>query len=316
MTDSLKTQNHHTAPIYVLAGPTASGKSALALLIAKKQPVVIINADSKQVYKEIPLITAQPSTHEQQQAPHLLYGHISAQQHYSVADWVADATTAIEQTLDEGKIPFLVGGTGMYLKSLIHGMSNVPETQAKTRKDVRNRWEASNTPAMHAHLASIDPASAEKLSPNDTQRILRAIEVMEQTGKSICEWQKQRTTPTFEASRYKMAFLDYPREQVYSNCNTRFEKMMEEGVLDEIKAFDALGLDETLPAMKAHGVPELRSYLNGTMTRENALEQSKRHTRNYIKRQYTWFYHQMPEMKRCQTSVLALNSFEKTHHEI
>lgn len=287
-------------PIYILAGPTASGKTALALLIAKDQPVVIINADSKQVYREIPIISAQPSPEEQAQAPHLLYGHISASRHYSVADWVDDATAAITQTLDEGKIPFLVGGTGMYIKSLVHGMSNVPETLPETREDVRKRWAASDTPTMHAHLAKIDPHTAETLSPNDTQRVLRAVEVMEQTEKSIREWQKERTTPPFETSCYNMAFLDYPREQVYQNCNIRFEKMMEEGVLDEIRAFDALKLDETLPAMKAHGVPELRAYLHGTMSREDAVAQAQKNTRHYIKRQYTWFYHQLPEMVRCQ----------------
>ncbi len=298
------------APIYILAGPTASGKTALAILIARKQPVVIINADSKQVYHEIPLITAQPSPEEQQQAPHALYGHIPASRHYSVANWLEDVTNAINQAHAEDKIPFLVGGTGMYIKSLVYGMSNVPETLPQTREDVRKRWQASDTPTMHAHLTNIDPIAAEKLSPNDTQRVLRAIEVMEQTGKSIREWQNIRTTPPFKQAQYKMAFLDYPREEVYENCNRRFDSMMENGVVDEIKAFDALGLDENLPAMKAHGVPELRSYLNGTMSRTDAIEQATRNTRHYIKRQYTWFYHQMPEMIRCQTSEQAQRVFD------
>lgn len=294
-------------PIYLLAGPTASGKTALALEIAKTKPVIIINADSKQVYREIPMITAQPTAEEQQQAPHKLYGHISASHHYSVADWVADASAEINEAHENGRIPFLVGGTGMYLKSLVYGMSNVPETLPETREDVRKRWEASSTPDMHHHLTQLDPLTAEKLSTNDTQRVLRAIEVMEQTGKSIRDWQAERSTPPFKPEHYKMVFLDYPRQEVYANCNLRFDKMMEAGVLEEIKAFDALGLDETLPAMKAHGVPELRALLHGTMSREDATQQAKRNTRHYIKRQYTWFYHQMDEMVRCQHTQAVIS---------
>lgn len=309
---------HLTPRTLVLAGPTASGKSALALLIAAKLDAVIINADSKQVYHEIPIITAQPSQAEQAQTPHLLYGHIPASRHYSVADWVADATDAIKQVRAEGKVPLLVGGTGMYIKSLVDGMSAVPETTAETRAQIRKQYAVIGNDGMYALLESKDPVTAARLNPGDTQRVLRAMEVIEQTGISITDWQQKKTTSPFAREEYKLFFLDYPREQVYENCNTRFLKMMEAGVMAEVEAFDKLSLDETLPAMKAHGVPELRAYLHGTMSLEDAIAKAQQNTRNYIKRQYTWFRHQMEGMvhlqapEKAEEVMLDHLSFRKT----
>lgn len=286
----------HT-PIIILAGPTASGKSALAMEMAKTLDVVIINADSKQVYREIPLITAQPSPEEQALVPHRLYGHISVAQHYTVSEWVADAVKTINKTRAEGKIPLLVGGTGMYLNALMKGFSDVPKNDPVLFADACALLEKIGNDAFHQKL---DPDMAAKLHPGDTQRMIRAYTVWQQTGKSLAWWQAQKKPVIFPAKDFLCFFLNRPREEVYEDCNRRFEKMVDTGIIDEVKALISLKLDPHLPAVKGHGVPEIFAYLSGEMTLEQAITQAQRNTRHYIKRQYTWFTHQMPEVKKIQ----------------
>jgi tRNA dimethylallyltransferase len=190
-------------------------------------------------------------------------------------------------------------------------MSNTPETSPAIRESIREKWKNHTSQSMHQHLQSIDPKTSEKLNPNDTQRIVRALEVMEQTGISLTDWQAERSPPPFAISSYRIGFLDYPRQDVYNHCEERFVHMLDYGLLDEIKAFDSLGLDESLPAMKAHGVPEIRHYLKGEMSLEEAIQKAQLNTRHYIKRQYTWFYHQMPGIHRLKNISDATSWFLK-----
>jgi tRNA dimethylallyltransferase len=287
------TQTH--LPIAVLAGPTASGKSALALDIAQMLPTVIINCDSQQIYREIPIITAQPSTAEQAQVPHRLYGCISVAEHCSVAKWAALAKQEIADAHAAGKLPLLVGGTGMYIQAVIHGLSPIPEISMDTRTRVRARFEQLGNEAFYQELTACDPMMAAKLNVGDSQRIMRAMEVIEQSGVSLAHWQSVTPKSDYQPGQVQVFFLSPDRDKTYANCEKRFLGMLEKGVVEEVKALDAMHLDEALPAMKAHGVPEIRAYLKGQMTLEQASAQAILNTRHYIKRQWTWFRNQMKD---------------------
>lgn len=282
-------------PIIILSGPTASGKSDMALSVAKKIDAVIINCDSKQLYKEIPIITAQPSADEQKEVPHELYGVISAAEDCSVGRWLGMAKEAIDKVHASGKTPVLVGGTGMYIKSLTEGIAQIPKIDEDLREQVRKLVEKRGSEAVHAMLAKDDQKMATKLKPRDRQRVARAYEVLKQTGKSLSHWQQQKSKPAYPPEDFKKFFLNLPREQVYKNCENRFEKMLDAGLIEEIKALDAMNLNPELPSMRAHGVPEILAYLHGDMSLDEACDQAKRNTRHYIKRQFTWFRHQMSD---------------------
>jgi tRNA dimethylallyltransferase len=281
--------------IIILSGPTASGKSALALVIARAVYAVIINCDSKQLYAEIPIITAQPTLEEKAQVPHDLYGVISAAEDCSVGRWVDMAKIAIDKVHEQGKVPLLVGGTGMYVKSLTEGIAQIPDIDDAIRRQARDLVQEKGAAYVHEILQKDDPAMAARLKNNDSQRITRAYEVLKQTGKSLSWWQEQPNKLVYPPENFLKFFLSPPRETVYANCNTRFLKMMEAGVMQEIEALDAMRLNPELPSMKAHGVPELLAYLHGTMTLEAAIDQAQKNTRHYIKRQFTWFRHQMKD---------------------
>ncbi len=283
-------------PIIILSGPTASGKSALALFIAAEIDAVIINCDSKQIYREIPIITAQPTEAEKQTVEHNLYGVISAAEDCSVARWIELAIGAISAARAKNKIPLLVGGTGLYIKYLTEGLPNIPDIEDDIRAKVRDRLAEIGSVQLHQELTKIDAEMAEKLKPNDGQRIARAYEVIQQTGKSLLWWQQQKSQPFYSKESFQTFFLAPDREKVYENCNKRFVTMVNDGVIDEIKALDSMSLDATLPAMKAHGVPEILSYLHGNMTLDDAIDQAQKNTRHYIKRQFTWFKHQMQDV--------------------
>ncbi len=283
-----------TKPIIILAGPTASGKTALAIEVAKEIGAIIVNCDSKQLYKEIPIITAQPTIEERQNIPHELFGVLSASRHCSVGKWLDMATKIIDQIHQQGKIPLLVGGTGMYIKSLIEGIQQIPDIDLSLREKIRLEEKESGSPALHKKLQQIDPESAAKLEENDGIRIMRAYEVMKQTGKSLSKWQQEPGKIFYPGESFSLFFLNKDRQEVYDNCNKRFLNMIDEGVIEEIKALDAMKLDPKLPAMKAHGVPELIAYLHDEMSIEDAINRSQQNTRNYIKRQFTWFRGQMP----------------------
>ncbi|PIR39805.1 MAG: tRNA (adenosine(37)-N6)-dimethylallyltransferase MiaA [Alphaproteobacteria bacterium CG11_big_fil_rev_8_21_14_0_20_39_49] len=279
-------------PIIILFGPTASGKSSLAMSVASKIDAVIINCDSKQLYKEIPIITAQPTEDEKNLITHEMYGVISVSEHCSVGRWLDMVKPVIKRAWAKGKIPMLVGGTGMYIKYLTQGIPQMPDIEEGIRQQVRRQTAKEGSEAVYAKL---DDAMRRKLEPSDRQRVARAYEVLLQTGKSLAYWQEQPTIPVFNDAVYHKFFLSPDRQKVYENCNIRFDKMIGEGVLEEMENLQKMNLSDELPSMKSHGVPELLAYLKGDMNIEDAIEQAKRNTRHYIKRQFTWFRGQMSD---------------------
>ncbi len=247
-----------------------------------------------QVYRELRILTARPSVEDEARAPHRLYGYAAASRPYSVARWQQDAMKEIEAALELGRTPILVGGTGLYFMSLLKGLAEVPEIPA----EVREHWRHF-TGDLHSELLKRDPARALKLHPSDRQRLIRALEVVDATGSSIGEWHDRANTEAplkdFEVQRY---FKDVPREELYSRAETRFDQMLKQGALEEVRALPAL--DKNQPLMKAIGVPELMLHLRGEMSLEAAVVQAKTATRNYIKRQLTWWRGQMQDWERVE----------------
>jgi tRNA dimethylallyltransferase len=279
----------------LLAGPTASGKSALALRLAGRLSGTIINADSMQVYRDLRIITARPTPTEEAGVPHLLYGHVDAAENYSVGRWCVDAGAAISQAQREGRLPILVGGTGLYFKALTRGLAAVPPIPASIRAGVRQMLAAEGVARLYAELVRRDPAAAHRLMPGDRSRITRALEVVLATGRSLVDWHTEGMKPAVERSNAVKVFLAVDRAELYRRIDARFDVMLEAGANEEVRALAARGLDPTLPAMKAHGVPWLIRHLRGEITLEEAAEGGKRDTRRYTKRQGTWFRHQLPE---------------------
>lgn len=271
----------------LIAGPTASGKSALALRLARERGGVIINADSMQVYRELRLLSARPSQEEEAQAPHRLYGHVSGAEDYSVARWLAEATQEIEAVWAAGQLPIICGGTGLYFMALEKGLSQVPPIAA----NVRERWRGF-AGDLHAELGRRDPVMAARLGPHDRQRLIRALEVIDSTGHSLAHWQAEGERNAFlNHINVERHFVDFPREELYDRAEQRFDLMMARGALDEVEALPAFTADR--PVMKAIGVPELQAHLRGEMSREQAVVLAKTATRQYIKRQLTWWRGQM-----------------------
>ena len=278
----------------LIAGPTASGKSALALKLAERLSGVIINADSMQVYRDLRIITARPTPEEEARVPHRLYGHVDAAENYSVGRWCADAAEALGKVRAEGRLPILVGGTGLYFKALTQGLSAVPPTPPEIRAAVRARLEAQGVAALHAELVLRDPAMAARLKPSDKMRIGRALEVLESTGRSLSDWHRDGMPAILDPGDTVGVFLTSERAELYRRINARFDAMLSAGALEEVRALDARRLDPLLPAMKAHGVPWLRRHLAGEISLAEAAEGGKMDTRRYTKRQVTWFRNQMP----------------------
>lgn len=279
--------------IIIIGGPTASGKTSLSIEVARQLDAVIINADSQQVYQDIPIITAQPTKEEQENIPHKLYSVISVMEFFSVAKWLKMAQQEISSALQQDKTPILVGGTGMYIKALIDGISDVPDIDADLRANLRNAAAEKGTEFIYEKLQTKDPDVAKTLNAKDTQRVLRAYEVLQQTGKSISYWHSKVQEPIFPKEQIKLYFLLPKRQKLYENCNKRFLQMVENGVLDEMKKIDQMQVPNGMPAMRAHGLRELILYLNDKMSLEDAIAISQQNTRKYIKRQTTWFRHQM-----------------------
>lgn len=284
-------------PVVVIGGPTASGKSALAIELADELGGTVINADSMQLYREIPILSGQPSAADLVRVPHRLYGALPAATAASAAAWRTLAVAAIAETHAAGRLPIVVGGTGLYLKALREGLAQVPTIPAATRRALRKILSEEGAPSLHARLAARDPGMAAALRPADGQRILRALEVVEATGRSLADWQAEQQ-PVAERLSFVSIVLDPPRAAIYAACATRFRAMIAAGAIDEVQRLEALGLDPALPAMKALGVAALSSHLRGEIDLETASEQAIRATRNYAKRQMTWFRHQMPEALR------------------
>jgi tRNA dimethylallyltransferase len=281
----------------LLAGPTSSGKSALALDIAERFGGTIINADSMQVYRDLRIITARPTPAEEARVPHVLYGHVDAAENYSVGRYIVDAGAAIAEAQRAGRVPILVGGTGLYFKTLMHGLAAVPPVPADIRAQVRGRLARDGIAPLYAELAERDPAGAAKLMPGDRSRITRALEVVLATGRPLADWHREGMAPTIDEARVAKFFLDVPRAELYRRIDARFDAMLETGALDEVRALAARSLDPTLPAMKAHGVPWLIKHLRGEISLDEAAEGGKRDTRRYTKRQATWFRNQLPEFE-------------------
>jgi tRNA dimethylallyltransferase len=282
----------------LIAGPTASGKSALALAVAERLGGVIINTDSMQVYRDLAIITARPGAADAARAGHLLYGHVDAAENYSVGRFVADAAAALIQARTQSRVPVFAGGSGLYFKALTRGLAAIPPVDAAIRTAIRARLEAGGVAALHVELARRDPATAARLNPADRIRIARALEVFEATGRAISDWHRDGLPPLLEPAHVAKVFLAPERAALYRRIDARFDAMLAAGALEEVRALHARRLDPLLPAMKAHGVPWLIRHLEGEMPLAAAAEAGKRDTRHYAKRQFTWFRHQLADWPR------------------
>ena len=286
----------HPPPI-LIAGPTASGKSALALELAERLDGTVINADSMQVYRDLRILTARPTPEDEARAPHLLYGSVPAARAYSVGSFVTDAASAIAEVRAAGRRPILVGGTGLYFKALLEGLSPIPPIGA----DVRERWREAagrlGAAGLHRLLSDRDPLMAARLGATDTQRLTRALEVMDATGRSLAEWQREPGTPLLDAARTPRLLVCPDRTTLHARADARFERMIAEGALDEVRHLHVLGIDENLPVMRAIGVRPLSAVLAGTRDIASAVEDAKAETRQYIKRQQTWSNRHMMSWK-------------------
>ena len=276
----------------LIAGPTASGKSALALNLARDYGGAVINADALQVYRELRILSARPDENDEAQAPHYLYGFVSAFEPYSVGRWLEAAQSALADVREKGLIPIIAGGTGLYFAALLNGLSPIPDIHASIRVEARQKLMILGNERFHAELATRDPVMGARLNPGDSQRLVRAWEVIEATGQSLAEWQMLKGTPvlTGDLGRY---VVKPNRDWLVARIARRFEAMIEGGALDEVRALGAL--DPALPAGRALGVPQLRAHLEGRLTVEQAAGQAVAETRRYAKRQMTWFRHQMPD---------------------
>jgi tRNA dimethylallyltransferase len=272
----------------LIAGPTASGKSAAALELAQRLGGTVINADSMQAYRELAVLTARPGPDEEALVPHRLYGMVPAAEAYSVGRWLADAEAAIASSQQVGSVPILVGGTGLYFKALTEGLAPVPDIPPEVRAYWREEGEKHGQEALHAALAERDPLMALRLSPSDPQRIVRALEVIDATGVSLAEWQGGNAQPVLAASAALKLLIAPEREPLYAAIDARFERMLAQGALGEVRGLLELDLDPGLPAMRAHGVRELAAYLRGRTGLEEAVAKAKTESRRYAKRQMTW----------------------------
>jgi tRNA dimethylallyltransferase len=278
----------------LVMGPTASGKSALALALAERVGGEIVNADSMQVYRDFRVLTARPSPEDEARAPHHLYGHVDASDLYSTGRWMTDVLTTAGQIAARGKTPIIAGGAGLYFKALTQGLADIPAPDPNLRERLRARVTDEGAAALHAELSRLDPQTAARLAPNDAPRVLRALEVWETTGKSISSLQAA-TKPALAVGEWAGVKLAPDRTRLYASIDARFDAMLAGGALDEVRAFAARNLDPSLPAMKAHGAPALMAHLRGEITLDEAAEMGKRDTRHYAKRQFTWMANQMPD---------------------
>jgi tRNA dimethylallyltransferase len=277
-------------PLALIAGPTASGKSALALDLAERVGGVVVNADSAQVYRDLPVLSAAPGVAELGRAEHRLYGYLDGAAPCSAADWAQAARREIDDVHAGGRTPILAGGTGLYLRTLLEGIAPVPPIDP----DVRARVRQASVEDNRARLAELDPEAAARLKPGDTTRIARALEVVLGTGRTLADWQSRREGGIGAAVHLRPLILLPPRDWLYRRCDVRFERMFEGGAVDEVQALLARNLNPNLPVMRAIGVREIAAFLNGDLSRPEAIAAGQQTTRRYAKRQYTWFAHQPP----------------------
>lgn len=275
----------------LIAGPTASGKSALAVALAKTVGnALVVNADASQVYADLAILSARPSDAEMDGVPHRLFGHVDASEAHNAARWAGEARGVVAEAHAAGQLPILVGGTGLYLRTLLFGIAPVPEIDPQIREAVR----ALPVAEAHAALAVADPAAAARLAPADTTRVARALEVVRSTGRTLADWQRAREGGIVDDIALASLILLPPRDWLRERCDARLVQMFDQGAIDEVEALLARGLDPDLPAMRAIGVPQIARYLGGEIDRAEALEQAQAATRQYAKRQFTWLRHQPP----------------------
>lgn len=289
----------------LIMGPTASGKSALALALAERLGGEIVNADSMQVYRDLRIITARPSPEEEARAPHHLYGDVDAAFRHSVGDWTRRATGLIADIAARGRVPIVAGGTGLYFMALTQGLAEIPAPSAEVRAEIAARRAAAGDAVLHPWLAEVDPGVAARLAPKDSPRLSRALEVMLSTGVSIADWRAD-TAPALAMDSWRGFVLTPPRDPLYDTIDARFDAMMAAGALEEARALLARRLDPMLPCMKAHGLPRLAAHLRGEATLEEAEAGARQDTRRYAKRQFTWIGNQLPDWNR--VTELALEA--------
>ncbi|MBM3567204.1 MAG: tRNA (adenosine(37)-N6)-dimethylallyltransferase MiaA [Alphaproteobacteria bacterium] len=282
------------ARIVVIGGPTASGKSAVAARLAEALSGTVINADALQVYAELEILTARPSATETARLPHRLYGVLSARERCTAARWRGLALTAIDAESARGRVPILVGGTGLYIRALLEGLSEIPAIPESLRVELR---AVGDSGALHRRLAQIDPLVAARLRPSDRQRVLRALEVKLATGRGLAEWHAGLRTA--QGPEALCLVVNRQREELYARCDARFAAMIESGALDEIDRLANMELEPSLPAMKAIGVRPLLAYRRGESDLATAIAKGQQETRNYAKRQLTWFRHQLKQARMC-----------------
>ncbi len=279
----------------LITGPTASGKSALAVEFAKQHNGVVINADSMQVYDTLCVLTARPSDEDMQGVPHYLYGHVPANLAYSTGAWLRDVTELLPRLHADGRKPIFVGGTGLYFKALTGGLSDMPAIPEEVRNRLRSRLQEEGRDELYRQLRERDPLVAESLRPQDGQRIVRALEVLEATGRSIADFQAQTGPVIVDPSTSRKIVVVPDRAILHQRINGRFEKMLEQGAEDEVKTLLSLSLPPDMPVMKAIGVSQIAAMLRGELSRDEVLERGAAATRQYAKRQMTWFRNQMDE---------------------
>ena len=281
--------------VTLIAGPTASGKSALALELAQRTGAVIVNADSQQLYADLRVLTARPSAEEEAQAPHRLYGVADAAEAWSVGRWSRAALTELESL--EGRAAILVGGTGLYFMALTKGLAEIPEVPSAVREAVSSQFETEGEAAFRQALAAVDPAAEARIAAGDRQRLVRAFSVREASGRSLTDWQAD-TRPLLAPGSWSGLVVEPDRAALYANCDRRADRMIEQGALDEARVLLDRRLDPDLPAMKAVGLRELAAGLDGALSMADAIEALKQATRQYAKRQLTWFRNQTPDWPR------------------
>ena len=281
----------------LIAGPTASGKSALAIALALRHGGVIINADSLQVYRDLEILTARPSATDLARCPHLLYGTVDGGEAYSVGRWLADARVALEHAWQSGATPVVVGGTGLYFKALLEGLAPIPDIPDAVRRVWRSEAMRLSAAALHAILAARDPETAARLQPADRQRVTRAIEVIEATGRGLSDWQKEPGTATIKAEEAMLLVAAPERNALYDRADRRFDHMLAAGAVEEVQRLAARGLTSDLPVMRALGVAPLMRAIAGQCTLAQAGWRAKLDTRHYIKRQMTWIRRNMISWK-------------------
>jgi tRNA dimethylallyltransferase len=294
-----------SARAILIAGPTASGKSALALDVARRIGGAVVNADSMQVYRDLRILTARPTPQEEAAAAHHLFGHVDAAVNYSVGRYLADLAATLDALRAQGRVPVLAGGTGMYFKAALYGLSAIPAVPDEVRARVRAQAQGKEPQALHAELAARDPETAARLRPTDPQRILRALEVFAANGRPLASFHGPRGAPLLDPAYCRAVFLAPERGDLYARIDARFDKMMDAGALDEVAALRARHLDPALPAMRAHGAPHLIAWLDGRMSREEAIMRGKADTRHYAKRQFTFARHQLPGFVWAATAAEA-----------